>query len=94
MGSPGIFIVETRDAGAGTLQVRLHGVKDAFKIDIKPRDPSDIRTLEANYHATKPGDYLITIKWSDVHIPGKSTHLCYRNTVDLLFPVFLRRFTF
>ena len=70
VGDPGWFIIETRDAGAGTLQVRLHGVKDAFKIDIKPKDSKDMRTLEARYDATKPGDYLITIKWSDVHIPG------------------------
>jgi filamin len=70
VGEPGSFTIETRDAGAGTLQVRLHGVKDAFKIDIKPKDQRDPRTLIARYDATKPGEYLITIKWSDVHIPG------------------------
>ena len=76
VGDPGWFIIETRDAGAGTLQVRLHGVKDAFKIDIKPKDSKDMRTLEARYDATKPGDYLITIKWSDVHIPGVYVYAC------------------
>ena len=68
VGKPCMFTIETRDAGAGTLKVRLHGVRDAFKIDIKPADSS--RTLQANYNPKKPGDYLVTIKWSDKHIPG------------------------
>jgi hypothetical protein len=70
VGRASSFMIETRDAGAGTLQVRLHGVRDAFKIDIKPIDQRDIRTLKANYNPRKPGDYLVTIKWSEKHIPG------------------------
>ena len=70
VGRASSFMIETRDAGAGTLQVRLHGVRDAFKIDIKPVDQRDIRTLKANYNPRKPGDYLVTIKWSEKHIPG------------------------
>lgn len=70
VGKPSTFTIETRDAGAGTLKVRLHGVKDAFKIEIKPIDQRDVRTLQARYDPKKPGEYLVTIRWSDVHIPG------------------------
>lgn len=70
VGKPSSFTIETRDAGAGTLKVRLHGVKDAFKIDIKPVDQRDVRTLIARFDPRKPGEYLVTIKWSDNHIPG------------------------
>ena len=64
------FTIETRDAGPGTLKVCLHRVKDAFKIDLKPKDPKDVRTLIARYFPRKPGDYLISIMWSEKHIPG------------------------
>lgn len=64
------FIIETKNAGAGTLKVRLHGVNEAFNIDISPKDPQDVRTLEAKYNPPKAGDYLITIKWDNINIPG------------------------
>ncbi len=64
------FTIETTNAGPGTLKVCLHRVKDAFKIDLKPKDPKDARTLVARYFPRKPGDYLISILWTDKHIPG------------------------
>ena len=70
VGQASTFTIETRDAGAGTLKVRLHGVKDAFKIEIKPCDQRDVRTLQARYDPRKPGEYLVAIRWSDVHVPG------------------------
>ena len=70
VGEASSFMIETRDAGAGTLQVHFHGVRDAFRVDIKPVDQRDVRTLKANYNPKKPGEYLITIKWSEKHIPG------------------------
>ena len=70
VGTPTSFTIETKDAGPGTLRVCLHGVKDAFKIDIKPQNPKDVRTLIARYYPRKPGDYLISITWSNRHIPG------------------------
>ena len=70
VGTPTSFTIETRDAGPGTLKVCLHRVKDAFKIDLKPKDPKDVRTLIARYFPRKPGDYLISIVWSEKHIPG------------------------
>ena len=71
VGKASTFVIETRDAGAGTLKVRLHGVKDAFKIELAPKDQKDQRTLQARYDPKKPGEYLITIKWSDNNIPGQ-----------------------
>lgn len=70
VGMPTSFTIETRDAGLGTLKVCLHRVKDAFKIDLKAKDPKDARTLIARYFPRKPGDYLISILWSEKHIPG------------------------
>ena len=64
------FTIETQDAGSGVLKVRLNGIKDAFKVEVRPVSSQDVRTLIANYYPTKPGDYLITIKWSDKDIPG------------------------
>lgn len=71
VGRPSTFVIETRDAGAGTLKVRLHGVKNAFKIELAPKDQMDQRTLHARYNPRKPGDYLITIKWDEKNIPGE-----------------------
>ena len=71
VGRPSTFMIETRDAGAGTLKVRLHGVKNAFKIEVRPKDQFDQRTLQARYDPRKPGEYLITIKWEDKNIPGE-----------------------
>lgn len=70
VGKVSTFTIETRDAGAGVLKVRLHGVKDAFKIEIKPIDQSNVRTLHARYDPRKPGEYLVTIKWAEKNIPG------------------------
>ena len=70
VGCPSSFTIETRDAGAGTLKVHLRGVKNAFKVDIKPVDQRDVRTLVARYDPRKPGEYLISIFWTDCHVPG------------------------
>jgi filamin len=70
VGKKSSFTIDTKNAGAGVLKVRLHGVKDAFKIEMAPVDHKNRRTLLANYSPTQPGEYLIMIKWSDMHIPG------------------------
>ena len=70
VGQASSFTIHTKGAGAGILKVRIDGVRDAFKIDIEPVDQRDIRTLRVNYNPTQLGEYLITIKWSEKHIPG------------------------
>ena len=64
------FTIETQNAGSGVLKIRLNGVKDSFKVEVSPRSSEDVRTLLAAYNPTSPGEYLITIKWSEKHIPG------------------------
>lgn len=64
------FVIETKNAGAGSLNVQLHGANEVFNMDISPKDPLDVRTLEAKYNPPKVGDYLITIKWDGINIPG------------------------
>ena len=70
VGKKSTFTIETKNAGAGLLKVRLHGVKGAFKITMAPIDQKNRRTLLANYNPTLPGEYLITIKWCEMHVPG------------------------
>ena len=70
MGKPTSFTIDTKLAGAGLLKVRLHGVKGAFKIQIKPLDGNNRRVLLANYDPKIPGEYLIKVLWCDTHIPG------------------------
>ena len=64
------FTIETKDAGIGTLSIRVHGVKGAFKIQAQPASDDDLRTLKAVYHPKEPGDYIIAIRWSGTHVPG------------------------
>ena len=64
------FTIETKDAGIGTLTVRVHGVKGAFKIQAQPTDSTDMRKLKAFYHPNQAGDYIIAIRWSGAHVPG------------------------
>jgi len=70
MGKKTSFTIDTKNAGAGLLKVRLHGVKGAFKIQIQPLDAKNRRVLMANYDPKIPGEYLIKVLWCDIHIPG------------------------
>ena len=66
----GEFTVETKNAGIGTILIRVHGIRDAFKIEAAPKSESDQRTLLAQYHPRIPGEYVIFVRWSGVHVPG------------------------
>jgi filamin len=67
---PAEFTILTRNAGVGTLTVVVHGIKDAFDVQVRADDPADRRTLKCTYHPQEGGDYEVTIKWSNVEIPG------------------------
>ena len=69
VGQEGNFTVETGEGGAGTLAVRVHGPKGAFKINMR-RHPENERTILVRYDPTHVGLYTVDITWSDVHIPG------------------------
>lgn len=70
MGAPGQFTIDTKNAGIGTLLIRIHGLKDSFKIEAKPLSEGDTRTLMVTYNPTLMGEYTIFVRWSGVHIPG------------------------
>ena len=74
VGDKGEFTVETKNAGIGTLTVRVHGVKGKFKIEANPSE-STPRTLDAHYDPQEGGDYIIAIRWSGVHIPNSPFHV-------------------
>jgi filamin len=69
VGQEGNFMVETGDGGAGTLAVRVHGPKGAFKINMR-RHPDNERTILVRYDPTYPGAYKVDITWSEIHVPG------------------------
>ncbi|CAH1781771.1 unnamed protein product [Owenia fusiformis] len=63
------FIVETRGAGAGQLTVRIRGPKGAFHVEMQRESQKD-RTILCHYDPAEIGDYVVSIKWSGVHVPG------------------------
>lgn len=65
------FHIDAREAGIGSLSVRVHGVKDAFKVKVVHGEP-DPRVLTATYNPQEAGEYLISIRWSSVEVPGSS----------------------
>ena len=75
VGDKGEFTVDTKNAGIGTLTVRVHGVVGKFKIEANPKDESTPRTLIAHYDPQEAGDYIIAIRWSGVHIPNSPFHV-------------------
>ncbi len=70
VGDKGEFMIETKNAGIGTLTIRVHGVKDAFKIEANPQSELDPRTLIGHYDPKEGGEYVVAIRWSGVHVPG------------------------
>ena len=68
-GQEGNFTVETSEGGPGTLAVRLHGPRGAFKINMR-RHPNNDRTILVRYDPTIEGTYRVDVMWSEVHVPG------------------------
>ncbi|XP_065219553.1 filamin-A isoform X2 [Planococcus citri] len=60
------FTVETRGAGTGGLGLAIEGPSEALMTCKDNRDGS----CTVEYKPTEPGDYDITIKFADQHIPG------------------------
>ena len=69
VGQEGNFTVETAEGGPGTLAVRLHGPRGAFKINMR-RHPNNDRTILVRYDPTIEGVYRVDVTWSDIHVPG------------------------
>ncbi|UJR31815.1 hypothetical protein I4U23_019292 [Adineta vaga] len=67
------FICDTKGAGAGQLTVKIRGPKGAFRVEMQREHLQD-RTIICRYNPTEPGDYLISVKWSDEHVYGSPFH--------------------
>lgn len=79
----GTFVVETKGAGAGSLKIRIHGPKGAFKVEMF-RENTKNRKIGVRYNPTEPGRYDISVKWAEEHTPD-SPYIVYigRNEEDL-----------
>ena len=66
----GEFTIDTKLAGIGTLLLRVHGIRDSFKIEAHPVSIEKPRLLAASYHPAVSGEYTIFVRWSGVHVPG------------------------
>ena len=69
LGQQGNFTIDTVEAGSGTLSVNVEGPKGGFKINLS-RHPENERTILANYNPQYAGQYVISILWSNVGVPG------------------------
>ena len=69
IGQEGNFTLETGEAGSGTLDVKVHGPKGAFKINMR-HHPDNNRTILVRYDPKYTGEYNIDITWVGKHIPN------------------------
>ncbi|XP_072296018.1 filamin-B isoform X2 [Eucyclogobius newberryi] len=60
------FVVDTREAGYGGLALSVEGPS---KVDIQTEDMED-GTCEVTYCPTEPGNYIVSIRFADQHVPG------------------------
>ncbi|GAU93664.1 hypothetical protein RvY_05566 [Ramazzottius varieornatus] len=72
------FTVETKGAGTGGLALAIEGPSEAKMTCKDNRDG----TCLVDYTATEAGDYDITIKFADKHIPGSPFKVHIDNPVD------------
>jgi filamin len=70
LGDEGEFSIDTKRAGIGTLLVRVHGIRDSFKVEAHPVSSDKPRLLLAHYYPTISGEFTIFVRWSGVHVPG------------------------
>lgn len=64
---PAEFTVDVKGAGQGGLAL---GVDGPAETKINCKDNRD-GTCSVDYKPTVPGDYNVTVKFADQHIPGK-----------------------
>lgn len=79
----GLFHVDTKGAGPGDLKVRVHGPKDAFKVDMYRDVPGD-RVVNVKYEPTVSGMYTINVFWSGEHVDGSPRRVFLANDLDEL----------
>jgi len=74
----GNFKVDTKGAGPGTLKVRIHGPKGAFKVEMSRDHPKE-RAINVKYNPTESGIYTANVFWSDEHVPGSPFEIFVAN---------------
>lgn len=77
-GQPCRFVVETRGAGNGGLSMAVEGPSEAKMTCIDNRDGS----CDVEFLPTEPGEYDITIRFAEKHIPGSPFRAVVTETVD------------
>jgi filamin len=65
VGLPNEFMIWTREAGAGGLSIAMEGPAKA-EIDFEDRKDG---SCSVSYVTSEPGEYLVSIKFNDQHIP-------------------------
>ncbi|XP_021916472.1 filamin-A isoform X3 [Zootermopsis nevadensis] len=73
-----VFTVETKGAGTGGLGLAIEGPSEAKMTCKDNRDGS----CSVEYIPTEPGDYDVSIKFADQHIPGSPFKVPVDKTVD------------
>uniref|UniRef100_A0A8C6YY22 Uncharacterized protein n=1 Tax=Nothoprocta perdicaria TaxID=30464 RepID=A0A8C6YY22_NOTPE len=63
---PAAFTIDTRDAGYGGLSLSIEGPS---KVDISTEELDD-GTCRVSYCPTEPGNYIISVKFGEQHVPG------------------------
>ncbi|KAK2861659.1 hypothetical protein Q5P01_001192 [Channa striata] len=66
------FVVDTREAGYGGLALSIEGPS---KVDIQTQDLDD-GTCGVTYCPTEPGNYIVSIRFAEEHVPGSPFTVC------------------
>lgn len=77
-GQPAKFVVETRNAGNGGLSMAVEGPSEAKLSCVDNRNG----VCDVEYLPTEPGEYDITIRFADKHIPGSPFKAIVTELVD------------
>lgn len=72
--------IDTRQAGPGSLKIRIGGPSGAFRVQTKKED----KLLRCRYNPQVPGLYIVNILWSGDHVPGSPYNVFLaRNSSEL-----------
>ncbi|XP_078694010.1 filamin-A-like isoform X1 [Branchiostoma floridae x Branchiostoma belcheri] len=84
-GYRGNFVCETKGAGNGKLQVRVHGPKGGFNVRMTPIKDSGNRTIAVEYEPREPGEYHIDVTWDKQHVPGSPFYVRIDDDEDVMY---------
>ena len=73
IGQEQFFIIQLSDTGYGHLGLQVKGPKKGFNINLGRPDKNNC--IHAQYTPICAGDYMISVLWSGVHVPGSPFHV-------------------